>query len=93
VRAGTGGVNSTNPGDGSNPNNAQPRSNTFNAASQIPPGMTEEVQTVAIEANRELTKEQVINGDLPPLPITEMTPGDAVGSGGAPLIPDPNAPK
>ena len=69
------------------------RAVTFNAASQIPEGMTPEVQTIAIEANRELTKQQVINGDLPPLPITEMTPSDAVGAGGAPLaVPAPESP-
>jgi hypothetical protein len=27
-----------------------------------------------IELNRELTKQQVQNGDLPPLPITDLTP-------------------
>jgi hypothetical protein len=78
--------------NGSNlPPNPAPAVN--NAASQIPPGMTPEVQTVAIEVNRELTKQQVINGDLPPLPITDLTPPDAVGSGGAPLVtpaPDPS---
>jgi hypothetical protein len=86
-----------NPSAGSNPNlRAIPtRNNTFNAASQIPEGMTPEVQTIAIEANRELTKQQVINGDLPPLPITPLTPSDAVGPGGAPLeapAPNPDAP-
>jgi hypothetical protein len=74
----TGGLNFNNPSSGN--------SATFNAASQIPEGMTPEVQTIAIEANREATKEQVINGDLPPLPITELTPSDAVGAGGAPLV-------
>jgi hypothetical protein len=84
-----------NPNDGSNLRSVPTRNNTFNAASQIPEGMTEEVQTIAIEANRELTKQQVINGDSPPLPITPLTPDDAVGAGGAPLSGDPNpgAPK
>jgi hypothetical protein len=67
-------ANSGNANDGSNLSNVPTRSNTFNAASQIPEGMTPEVQTIAIEANRELTKQQVQNGDLPPLPITDMTP-------------------
>jgi hypothetical protein len=59
---------------GSNFGNASARNNTFNAASQIPEGMTEEVQAIAIEANRELTKQQVQNGDMPPLPLTPLTP-------------------
>jgi hypothetical protein len=84
-RGGNGGDNSGTD-DGSQLRNIPTRSNTFNAASQIPDGMTSEVQTIAIEANRELTKQQVINGDMPPLPITEMTPNDAVGTGGAPLV-------
>jgi hypothetical protein len=84
-RGGNGGDNSATD-DGSGLGNVPTRSNTFNAASQIPEGMTPEVQAVAIEANRELTKQQVINGDMPPLPITEMTPNDAVGTGGAPLV-------
>ncbi len=78
-----------NPGsadNGSGLQNNATRNNTFDAASQIPEGMTPEVQTVAIEVNRELTKQQVINGELPPLPITDLTPSDAVGTGGAPLI-------
>ena len=65
----------------------------FDASSQIPEGMTPEVQTIAIEVNRELTKQKVISGDLPPLPVTELTPSDAVGPGGAPLVtPTPAAP-
>jgi hypothetical protein len=82
---GNGGNNNPGTDDGAL-RNVPTRSNTFNAASQIPDGMTPEVQTIAIEANRELTKQQVINGDMPPLPITEMTPNDAVGTGGAPLV-------
>jgi hypothetical protein len=67
-------ANSGNANNGSNLSNVPTRSNIFNAASQIPEGMTPEVQTIAIEANRELTKQQVQNGDLPRLPITDLTP-------------------
>jgi hypothetical protein len=73
-------------GGGANPSNVPTRNNTFNAASQIPEGMTPEVQTITIEANREMTKQQVIQGELPPLPPTDLTPSDAVGPGGNPLI-------
>jgi hypothetical protein len=70
------------------------RNNTFNAASQIPKGMTPEVQDAAIEVNRELTQQQVEDGTLPPLPITPITPADATGVGGAPLVaPPPSAPR
>jgi hypothetical protein len=49
------------------------------------PAMSPEEQIIAIEANRELTKQQVIQGEMPPLPPTEMTPPDATSVGGAPL--------
>jgi hypothetical protein len=61
--------NSGNANDGSNLSNVPTRSNTFNAASQIPEGMTPEVQTIAIEANRALGGEAAQI-----LPITELTP-------------------
>jgi len=78
-----GAENSGYANDGSNLRNVPTRNNnTFNAASQIPEGMTPEVQTIAIEANRELTKQQVQSGDMPPLPITDLTPP-----------PDPAAPQ
>ncbi|MGD1087630.1 MAG: hypothetical protein ABR955_02750 [Verrucomicrobiota bacterium] len=61
-------------------------------AGQIPPGMTPEEQTVEIEANREATKQQVMDGTMPPLPITEVTPSDAVGPGGNPVFENGNNP-
>lgn len=61
--------NSGNANDGSNLRNVPTRNNTFNAASQIPEGMTPEVQTIAIEANRALGGEAAQI-----LPITELTP-------------------
>jgi hypothetical protein len=61
--------NSGNANGGSNLSNVPTRNNTFNAASQIPEGLTPEVQTIAIEANRALGGETAQI-----LPITEMTP-------------------
>jgi hypothetical protein len=58
-----------NVNDGSSLPNVPSRNNTFNAASQIPEGMTPEVQTIAIEANRALGGEAAQI-----LPITELTP-------------------
>jgi hypothetical protein len=49
------------------------------------PAMSPEEQVVAIEVNREMTKAQVVRGEMPPLPPTEMTPPDATTVGGAPL--------
>jgi hypothetical protein len=86
-----GGNGGNNPGtdDGSALRNIPTRS----AASQIPDGMTPEVQTIAIEANRIATQQQVESGEMPPLPITEMTPSDATGNYGTPLAaPTPGVP-
>jgi len=63
----------------------QPRT-TYSAPQPQQPEMTPEEQVIAIEANRELTKQQVIQGTMPPLPPTVMTPPDATGVGGAPLV-------
>ena len=38
------------------------------------PALSHEEQIILMEVNRELTKEQVQRGDLPPLPPTELTP-------------------
>jgi hypothetical protein len=75
-----------NPGSAQNPGggSGSTRAITFNAASQIPPGMTEEVQTIAIEAERERTRQQVDNGDMPPLPITDLTPSGTPEAGDDP---------
>jgi hypothetical protein len=63
----------------------QPRT-TYSAPQPQQPELTPEEQVIAIEANRELTKQQVIQGTMPPLPPTVMTPPDATGTGGAPLV-------
>ena len=57
---------------------------TTSAPGQEP--MTPETQIIMIEANRLLTQDSVNTGDMPPLPPTEMTPPDATGIGGAPLV-------
>lgn len=64
---------------GSGLRNVPTRNSTFNAASQIPPGMTPEVQTIMIEANR------AIGGETAKLlPITELTPQPDSGNDAAP---------
>jgi hypothetical protein len=49
-------------------------------------GLSPEAQVIAIEANRIATQDDVNSGKLPPLPPTVLTPDDATGQGGAPLI-------
>ncbi len=67
------------------------RNNSFIQQPQT--SLSPEEQTVAIEVNREVTKQQVLEGSMPPLPPTELTPPDATSVGGAPLVtPAPTAP-
>jgi hypothetical protein len=40
---------------------------------------------VLIEVNRAQNRQLIINGDMPPLPPTVITPPDATSVGGAPL--------
>jgi len=47
---------------------------TANAATPPERPLTREEQTVLIEVNRKLTEDKVRNGELPPLPPTELTP-------------------
>ena len=49
-------------------------------ANQNASQMTAEQQMLMIEANRELTKDQVLAGKLPPLPPTPITPAGSPGS-------------
>ena len=56
-----------------------------NSAAAEPP-LTPEQQVIMIEANRLATQDAVNRGDSPPLPPTVMTPSDATGIGGAPLV-------
>jgi len=73
---------------GNNFNGLPPTSAPANspATQQQQPSMTPEEQVILMEANRELTKQQVLEGTMPPLPPTVMTPPDATGVGGAPLV-------
>jgi hypothetical protein len=73
-----GGNNADDSNNGSNLRNVPTRNQQ--------PQMTPEEAVVAIEVNREITKQQVIEGNMPPLPPTEMTPSDATSVGGAPLV-------
>jgi hypothetical protein len=68
---------------GSNFGNAPAHNNTFNAASQIPEGMTPEVQTIAIEANR-LQAQQQNPGEPDIYPITDLTQQSDSGGGAGP---------
>ena len=54
--------------------------------------MTAEEQTLMIEANHVLTQDLVDKGKLPPLPPTVLTPADATGHEGTPLIATPPLP-
>lgn len=72
---------------GANAGNVRPiatRNNTFIQQPQT--SLSPAEQTVVIEVNREMTKKQVLEGSLPPLPPTELTPSDATSVGGAPLV-------
>lgn len=53
------------------------------------PVMSPEEQVIGFEINREMTKQQVIEGTMPPYPPTPITPDDATGEGGIPLVPPP----
>ena len=80
-------VGGSNRGNGNSGGNSGHASVQNPLADQMPPpDFTPEMQTIAIELNRELTKQQVIQGDMPPLPITELTPDDAVGLNGVPVM-------
>lgn len=76
---------------GNRSGNVPTRSSSF--IQQPENNLTPEESTVAIEVNRELTKQQVMEGSMPPLPPTEATPSDATGPGGGPLVaPSPGSP-
>ena len=59
------------------------------AAAPAQEQLTPEAQVIIMEANRMLTQDAVIKGEMPPLPPTELTPPDAKGIGGVPLVSGP----
>jgi hypothetical protein len=54
--------------------------------------LTPEAQVLLMEKNRLDTQDEVIQGKMPPLPPTPITPEDAVGVGGVPLVKPPSIP-
>ncbi len=83
-----------NPGISSPASAAPPVANSAPPAPATPaePPMPLEQQIIMIEANRMVTQDQVTKGEMPPLPPTDITPSDATGIGGAPLVlPPPNS--
>ncbi|HXI72573.1 MAG TPA: hypothetical protein VNN22_19700 [Verrucomicrobiae bacterium] len=92
TRGGTsGGGNNPGADNGSGPRNVPTRASAIIERPQS--NLTTEEATIAMEVNRELTKQQVMEGSLPPIPPTEITPSDATGPGGGPLVtPTPGAP-
>ena len=55
--------------------------------------LSPEAQVIMIEANRAATQEAVNQGLMPPLPPTVLTPSDATGPGGVPLVNAPVNPR
>ena len=51
--------------------------------------LTPEAQVIMIEANRLDTQDAVNKGVMPPLPPTALTPAEATGNGGVPLVAPP----
>jgi hypothetical protein len=93
VRGGAVGQNNPN----NNGNAAPPNfgGNNFQSTSSQTPTIEDQVlnaaqQMALIEQERIATQEKVIQGQLPPLPPTFLTPPDAVGAGGSPLIVPPS---
>ena len=74
--AGIGGNNSSGMGNGLNFGNNGPRNTLLQ---QTPNNMSVEESDTLIEVNRELTKQQVLEGSLPPLPPTDATPAGSPG--------------
>jgi hypothetical protein len=62
------------------------------AAQSAAPALTADEQQVLIELNRDQTREAVANGDLPPLPPTDFTLPQDLGTPVAPVINPPPVP-
>ena len=54
--------------------------------------ITPEEQIIMMETYRQMNQDLVNQGKMPPLPPTALTPPDATGVGGVPLINNPLAP-
>jgi len=79
-----------NRGNNFNSNGADNGSNLRSMPTrQQVPQIDPATQIIMIEANRQATADQVQRGEMPPLPITELTPPDATGPNGAPLATPP----
>ncbi len=88
---GNGGNNPGGLGNGLNFGNGPTHASSL--IQQPSSGLTEEQQILVQEATRVTTQQQVNEGSMPPLPPTEMTPPDATGIGGRPLVvPSPGVP-
>jgi hypothetical protein len=96
-----GGMNMEAPGFNNNIGNPQPSAaptsgSTFQAPAQSQQNIEDQVMSAArqmaeIEQNRIATQEAVNQGLMPPLPPTLLTPPDATGQGGSPLIISPES--
>jgi len=76
------GANPANGGDGLSLRSVPTRSSSQDNKQQLTP----EEQVILMEANRAMTQDQVNQGNMPPLPVTPVTPEDATGYGGAPIV-------
>ena len=56
------------------------------------PALSPEAQVIMMEASRIATQDEVTHGHMPPLPPTPLTPPEATGVGGAPLVTTPTEP-
>jgi hypothetical protein len=72
-----GGNNSSGTDSSSNLRSVPTRGGSSSQQSQNT--LTSEAQIVGMEVNRQLTADQVIRGEMPPLPPTPLTPPDAPG--------------
>jgi hypothetical protein len=80
---------------GANPNPAPPNfggGTPANFGQNNQEQITPEAQVLMMEANRLATQEAVNKGFMPPLPPTPITPPDATGVGGVPLVNAPPIP-
>jgi hypothetical protein len=83
-----------NVSSGGNPDAAGGAPNTGGAATPATSAPSQEVltpeqQIIMIEANRLYTQDAVTKGEMPPLPPTDLTPPDATGIDGRPLVSGP----